>query len=89
MYREALAMRRKLLGNEHPDVATTLNGLAWVLAVKGKLAEAETMYREALAMRGSSWATSIRMWHHRSMIWQMFFDAKASKPRLRNLSTSC
>ena len=51
MHREALAMRRKLLGNEHPDVALSLDNLADVLQAQGKLAEAETMYREALAMR--------------------------------------
>ena len=51
MHREALAMRRKLLGNEHPDVATSLHNMALVLDYQGKLAEAETMHREALAMR--------------------------------------
>ena len=40
-------MRRKLLGNEHPDVADSLNGLANVLHAQGKLAEAETMARGA------------------------------------------
>ena len=43
MHREALAMQRKLLGNEHPDVADSLDGLANVLQAQGKLAEAETM----------------------------------------------
>ena len=35
VYREALAMNRKLLGNEHPDVATSLNNLADLLERKG------------------------------------------------------
>ncbi|HEY2952152.1 MAG TPA: serine/threonine-protein kinase [Verrucomicrobiae bacterium] len=51
MHREALAMRRKLLSNEHPAVADSLHNLARVLRGQGKLAEAETMHREALAMR--------------------------------------
>ena len=51
MHREALAMRKKLLGDEHPAVARSLNDLAFVLPAEGKLVEAEAMYREALAMR--------------------------------------
>jgi len=51
MHREALALRRKLLGTEHVVVAGSLNNLAIVLARQGKLAEAETMFREAQAMR--------------------------------------
>ena len=51
MHRQALEIREKLLGNEHPDVATSLNNLARVLGEQGKLAEAEAMQRKALAMR--------------------------------------
>ena len=31
LYREALAIDRKVSGNEHPDVATSLNNLAGLL----------------------------------------------------------
>ena len=51
MQREALAMRKKLLGNEHPAVATSLANLGSVFRRQGKLAEAETIQREGLAMR--------------------------------------
>jgi len=51
MYREVLAIRRKLFGNEHREVAASLNNLAIDLQDQGKLAEAETMQREALAMQ--------------------------------------
>jgi tetratricopeptide (TPR) repeat protein len=44
-------MQRKLLGNAHADVAMTLQNLAGVLQSEGKLAEAETLSREAMAMR--------------------------------------
>ena len=44
-------MRRRLLGNEHADVAKSLNNLAIVLYEKGDFAEAEALHREALAMR--------------------------------------
>jgi hypothetical protein len=40
--RGALALRQKLLGNEHPEVAEFLNKLAKVLQVEGKLGEAES-----------------------------------------------
>jgi tetratricopeptide (TPR) repeat protein len=48
--REALAMRRKLFGDEHPAVADSLNDLAAVLHAQGRLAESEATLREALAM---------------------------------------
>jgi serine/threonine protein kinase len=51
MHREALALRKKLLGNENPEVASSLISLAGVLEKQGRLTEAETIYREALAMR--------------------------------------
>jgi hypothetical protein len=51
MYREALAMRKKRLGTEHPDVTMSLNNLADVLNCEDKTADAVTMQREALAMQ--------------------------------------
>ncbi len=44
-------MRRKLLGDEHPEVAQSLYDLARVLREAGNLAEAEARQREALALR--------------------------------------
>ncbi len=49
--REALATRRSLLGNEHPDVAKSLDALSSVLRSEGKLGESETVARESLALR--------------------------------------
>ena len=31
LYRESLVIRKKFFGSEHPDVALTLNNLAWLL----------------------------------------------------------
>ncbi len=50
MLRDALAMQRKLLGKEHPDVANTLTSLAIHLRKQFKFADAEAMARKALAM---------------------------------------
>jgi tetratricopeptide (TPR) repeat protein len=48
--REALAMRQKLLGSQHPDLAVSLNTLGGVLQAEGRLAEAETLLCEAMAL---------------------------------------
>jgi len=44
----ALQTQRELLGNEHPQVVSTLEFLAWWHSEDGKLAEAEALFREAL-----------------------------------------
>jgi serine/threonine protein kinase/Flp pilus assembly protein TadD len=51
MCREALTTRRKLLGNEHPAVAVSLNDLALVLSQRGDYDGAEATQREALAIQ--------------------------------------
>lgn len=50
-YREALEVRRELLGPEHPKVATALNHLGDALEDSGDSAAAEPFYRQALEMR--------------------------------------
>ncbi len=47
---QALALRRKLLGEEHPDVAQSLNNLAGLYDTQGRYAEAEPLYVRALAL---------------------------------------
>ncbi|MDB9312253.1 CHAT domain-containing protein, partial [Spirulina sp. CS-785/01] len=49
--RQALEMDKRLLGQEHPDVATSLNNLAFLYQSQGRYAEAEPLYRQALEMR--------------------------------------
>jgi serine/threonine-protein kinase len=46
--REALALRRRDLGEEHEDVAGTLSDLAWVVRNQGRSEEAEGYLRQAL-----------------------------------------
>ncbi|MCP4657637.1 MAG: serine/threonine protein kinase, partial [bacterium] len=48
---EALALQRKTLGQEHPEVAESLHDLANVLYSKGDHDGAEALHREALAIR--------------------------------------
>ena len=51
MHREALAMYKNSLGSERPEVAKSLNNVALELVQQGKLAEAEGLLRECLAIR--------------------------------------
>ena len=48
LFRQALAMRRNVLTNGHPDIATSLNNLGAVLYTEGNFEEAERMQRERL-----------------------------------------
>ncbi len=48
---KALKIFRKVLGEEHPDTATSYNNVAHFLHAQGKAAEAEPLYRKALAIR--------------------------------------
>ena len=46
LHREALDMRRRLLGGTHRDTLTSLNNLASLLLEQGNLSEAEPMFKE-------------------------------------------
>jgi len=54
MFRETVALRRKVLGRDAPAVATAMNNLVAALWQEGKLPEAETLGREVLALRQKS-----------------------------------
>ncbi len=45
---EALDIRRRMLGDEHPDTLVSINHAGRLLNARGKLAEAEAHHREAL-----------------------------------------
>ncbi len=53
LIRSALEIRQRTLGDAHPDVAASLNDLAWLLVDKGDYEAAEPLYRKSLAMRRS------------------------------------
>jgi tetratricopeptide (TPR) repeat protein len=48
--KDCLEVVRKRLGEDHPDVATSLNNLALLYESQGKYEEAEPLYRSALEM---------------------------------------
>jgi tetratricopeptide (TPR) repeat protein len=49
-YQRALAIRERVLGPDHPDVALSLNNLAVLYDAQGRYAEAEPLYRRALVI---------------------------------------
>ena len=49
LFRRSLAMRRKLLGDEHHEVGTSLLNLADLLRLMGEYDESEKMSRQAIA----------------------------------------
>jgi tetratricopeptide (TPR) repeat protein len=51
LFRQTLAIHRKLHGDEHPDIARSLSNLGEVLAKRGKYDEAERLVREAITMQ--------------------------------------
>ena len=50
LYREALAIKERVLGPDLPEIANTLNNLGTVLRRRGDYADAEVAYRRALAL---------------------------------------
>ena len=76
-------MQKKLLGNEHPSVASSLSNLAGLLRDEGKLGEAEGSFREALAIRrklfGNDSAAVTNSLRHLAMILEK--EGKLSEAR--------
>ena len=52
--RKALAIRKKVLGPEHPDTAVSLNNLGLLLLARRDYAGARPYYEQALAIRQES-----------------------------------
>jgi Tfp pilus assembly protein PilF len=50
MYRQAVAIKEKVLGPRHPELATTLNNLAVLQGKQGKQQHAKQTFRRALAI---------------------------------------
>ncbi|MGI2903942.1 tetratricopeptide repeat protein [Tolypothrix sp. VBCCA 56010] len=50
-YKQCVEVVRASLGEEHPDVATSLNNLAYLYYSQGRYSEAEPLYIQALALR--------------------------------------
>ena len=62
LYLQALQLTRSLLGESHPDVATSLNNLAELYRSQGRYEEAEPLYLQALQLRRSLLGEAIPLW---------------------------
>lgn len=51
LYERSLSIYEKVLGPEHPDVATSINNLALLYDAQGRFEQAEPLYKRALAIR--------------------------------------
>jgi len=51
LYRRAISIQEKVLGPEHPDLATSLNNLAELSLIQWRYREAESLHKRALAIR--------------------------------------
>jgi tetratricopeptide (TPR) repeat protein len=51
LLKTALSLRQRLLGEDHPSVATSYNNLAELYYYQGRYAEAEPLYQTALSLR--------------------------------------
>ena len=51
LYRRTLETRERLLGPDHPDTLTSIDGLALLLHTQGDLIAAEALYRRAFETR--------------------------------------
>jgi len=49
-YQQCLLAARERLGDDHPDVATSLNNLAYLYSSQGRYGEAEPLYLQALEL---------------------------------------
>ncbi|GFR42040.1 hypothetical protein Agub_g2856 [Astrephomene gubernaculifera] len=49
-HQQALELRTKVLGEEHPDTISSISNLASCINAQGKYSEAEPMYRQALEL---------------------------------------
>src|SRR5437762_585064 len=51
MHRQALALKERVLGKEHPDTLTSMSNLAGVLSGQGKYEQAVELDRQVLLLR--------------------------------------
>jgi tetratricopeptide (TPR) repeat protein len=87
LHREALAIRRKALGDEHGETAVSLSDLASVLRLNGDLDGAEALLRQSLEVhrktRGDAHAMTATTLHDVALITRAKGDAAAAESLLR------
>jgi serine/threonine protein kinase/tetratricopeptide (TPR) repeat protein len=78
--RAALALRQRVLGEEHPDTLGALNQLAGVLCARGQFAEGERLARRVLqAQRRLGHDDVQKMWTMSNLAWALSRQGKATE----------
>lgn len=87
LYREALDMAVRVVGEIHAKVAVFMNNLAVAMAAQGKYAEAEALYRDTLEVRiavhGRESEQTARTLNNLGTLLQNKGDLDAAEPYLR------
>jgi serine/threonine protein kinase/tetratricopeptide (TPR) repeat protein len=89
IFRQALALRKSFLGEDHPEIAETEVNLASVLWSEGKLAQAEALLRQALAIREKRAPTKWTTFDLQSRLGQILFEQGKNAEAERMLLAGC
>ena len=81
LFQEALRIRQKVLGPEHPDTATSLNNLAALYQDMGEYAKAEPLFKKRSGSGRRSWAGTSRHGAAASITWPCCTRLWASTPK--------
>ena len=76
LYLQALELYKRLLGDNHPLVATSLSNLAYLYQSQGRYPEAEPLYLEAINIATQVLGenhphTQTIMENYKTMLWQL------------------
>jgi CHAT domain-containing protein/tetratricopeptide (TPR) repeat protein len=86
LYKEALEIRQKVLGREHPDTALSLNNLALLYQAMGDYAKAEPLLTGALEMRqkvlGREHPDTAQSLNNLALLYQAMGDYAKAEPLL-------
>ncbi len=86
--KESLAIRDKALGNDHPDVAISINNLAQIYNFWGHYAEAEPLYKRPLEIDEKALApdhphVAIVLENYADLLWKTQRNAEAEEMEAR------
>jgi len=74
LYQQALHMREKLLGTQHPDTASSFHNLGCLYYEHGKYEQSEVFYQQALKIReerlGSQHPDTARTWNNLGILYR-------------------
>lgn len=93
LYRMSLDIRKKLLGQDHLAVATSLNNLGVGLKRKGHLQEAEDAYMHSLAIRkqalGEEHVIVAQSFHNLAALKEVMGEQQAAEELYRKAIKAC